>query len=85
MYGIVVDFVARAGKALQLHVVQLDLADLGSVKDFAQRVQTLLGAKKINALVSCLPCCRHAFSTAAYFEQALTGKFNCVSSSHLAC
>lgn len=69
MYGIIADYVIRAGKALKLHVVQLDLADLASVKDFAQRVQTLLGPKKIDALVSCLPCCRHAVSTAALFKE----------------
>ncbi|KAL3134509.1 hypothetical protein ABBQ38_006360 [Trebouxia sp. C0009 RCD-2024] len=40
------------GKAMKLHVVQLDLADLASVKDFAQRVQKLLGTKKIDALVN---------------------------------
>lgn len=45
--------ILRAGKTLRIHVVQLDLADLASVKRFAQQVQALLGGKKLDVLVSC--------------------------------
>lgn len=40
------------GKTLLIHVVQLDLADLASVKRFAQQVQALLGGKKLDVLVN---------------------------------
>lgn len=43
----------HVGKKLRVHIIQLDLADLASVKQFAQKVQALLGGKTLDVLVSC--------------------------------
>ncbi|KAL3163188.1 hypothetical protein ABBQ32_009592 [Trebouxia sp. C0010 RCD-2024] len=40
------------GKKLRVHIIQLDLADLASVKQFAQKVQALLGGKTLDVLVN---------------------------------
>ena len=43
-----------AGKQLRVHVLQLDLGDLASVKVFAEKTQALLDGRKLDVLVRCL-------------------------------
>ena len=42
-----------AGKQLRVHILQLDLADLASVKTFAEETLALLDGRKLDVLVSC--------------------------------